>query len=162
MFLNISQNSQEAPVVEYHFDKVALLKPATLLKKWFQQIFTISLSKFFRPAIFENTTEWLLWRMSTNCKLSFVQVPKLDKLAVTHTPLTNNFTAKICGTPQKSLSAQSIFLLKPKPNLSSRKIFPIFWIFFSHLVISNHSMSVTETSSYTLWNFLHTSWLFLQ
>ena len=48
---------KEAPVQEYRFDKVAVLKPVALLKKRLHLIFTMKISKFFRTAIFKNTTE---------------------------------------------------------------------------------------------------------
>ena len=86
-------------MVEYRFNNVAVLKSQTLLKERLQQILTISLSKFFGTAIFKNITEWLLWRMSTNCKFLFVHFPKLDKLAVMHTLPTSNFRVKTHGTP---------------------------------------------------------------
>ena len=41
-------------MVEYRFNNVAVLKSQTLLKERLQQILTISLSKFFRTAIFKN------------------------------------------------------------------------------------------------------------
>ena len=48
---------RKTPEQESHFNKISYLKPAILLKKRLQhRCFTVSFSKFFRTATFNNIT----------------------------------------------------------------------------------------------------------
>ena len=50
----------KAPEQESHYNKISCLKPAILLKKRLQhRCFTVSFSKFFRTATFNNISRWL-------------------------------------------------------------------------------------------------------
>ena len=61
MFLEISKNSQENTCGSLFFNKVAGLKPATLLKKrlW-RRCFPVNFVKFLRTPFLQNTSERLL------------------------------------------------------------------------------------------------------
>ena len=78
-------------MLEYHFNEVLGLQPATSLKEWLQhRSFTVNISKLSRTAIFKNATK-RFWRMILYGQLSFAQIPRFSKMAFTYTPVTNNF-----------------------------------------------------------------------
>ena len=60
MFLEISQNSQENTCARVFFNKVACLRPATLLKKglWYR-CFPVNFANFIRILFLQNTFGWL-------------------------------------------------------------------------------------------------------
>ena len=61
MFLKISQNSQENTCVGVSFDKVADLRPATLLKKKLQHsCFPVNFVKFLGKPLLQNASGQLL------------------------------------------------------------------------------------------------------
>ena len=61
VFLEISQNLQENTCVRVFFNKVAGLRPATLLKKslW-HRCFLVKFAKFLKTPFLQNTFEQLL------------------------------------------------------------------------------------------------------
>ena len=120
-YLKIRRKAQKAPVQEFHFNTIASLQPATLLKKRLKSLtqcsecFAMAFSKFCRAANFMSTS-------STNymfCILSPGQVPKfnkMQKMTAIYTLLTNNFMVKTIaaiGKPENlnSNCAKNIFLI---------------------------------------------------
>ena len=66
VFLEISQNSQENTSASLFFNKVAGLRPATLLKKrlW-HRCFPVDFVKFLRTPFFTEHLRWLLLFVKT-------------------------------------------------------------------------------------------------
>ena len=64
VFLKISQNSQENTCARVFFNKVSVLRPATLLKKkhW-HRCFPMNFGKFLRTPFFIEYLWWLLLEM---------------------------------------------------------------------------------------------------
>ena len=69
VFLAISQNSQKNRLF---FNKVARLRPATLLKKslW-HRCFSVNFAKFLRTAFFAEHLRWLLLVSGNSCGIIF-------------------------------------------------------------------------------------------
>ena len=69
VFLEISQNSQKSRLF---FNKVARLRPATLLKKslW-HRCFSVNFAKFLRTAFFAEHLRWLLLVSGNSCGIIF-------------------------------------------------------------------------------------------
>ena len=76
MFLEISENSRENTCARDFFNKVAGLRPATLLKKnlW-HRYFPVNFSKFLRTPI---STEHLWWLLPF---IVMTEVPSIEKPA---------------------------------------------------------------------------------
>ena len=60
VFLKLSQYSQETPVLESLFNKVAGLLTYNLLKKLQHRRFPVNIAKFLRTAVFKEHLRWLL------------------------------------------------------------------------------------------------------
>ena len=60
VFLEISQNSQENNCASLFFNKVAGLRPATLLKKTLAKMFSCEFCEIFKNTFFQNTSGRLL------------------------------------------------------------------------------------------------------
>ena len=75
VFLEISQNLQENTCVRVFFNKVAGLRPATLLKKslW-HRCFPVNFAKFLRKPFFKEHLRWLILQFKSNMYESFIEL----------------------------------------------------------------------------------------
>ena len=60
VFLKISKNSQENTCASVFLNKVAGVRPVTLLKKTLAQVFPVKFAKFLTIAFFKEHLRWLL------------------------------------------------------------------------------------------------------
>ena len=129
MFLEISQNSQENTCAGVSLNKVAGLRPATLLRKrlW-RRSFAVNFVKFLRRPFLQNTFGWLLLEITKHAKLLTVELT------------ANKNKCEICSKLAIGIRTTSADFIQvfsfPALNIFSSKIYKIV-IMMSSFIISN-------------------------